>query len=208
MEQMNSIVYVVDDDEGVRAALENLLESAGFEVQVFSSTSNFRAHERAETPSCLILDVRLKGESGLAFQEWALENRITIPIIFMTGYGDVEMSVQAMKGGAVNFLAKPFREQDMLEAVTEALTIDEARLKTRRLSEALRKMFSTLTPRERDIARLVAAGHINRVTAEKLGLTEMTVKIYRGRVMKKLSARSKAELVKKVRALCPDEESQ
>jgi FixJ family two-component response regulator len=145
--------------------------------------------------------VRLKGESGLEFQQWAAANAMLMPIIFMTGYGDVEMSVRAMKSGAVNFLAKPFREQDMIEAVTEALERDAARLKAQTLAGTLREQFSTLTPRERDIAVLVAAGNMNKATASQLALSEMTVKIYRARVMKKLAARTTAELVRKVRAL-------
>jgi FixJ family two-component response regulator len=194
-------VYVIDDDDRLREALKSLLESVGFRVAAFASTSAFRAYARAEVPSCLILDVRLKGESGLEFQQWAAANAMLMPIIFMTGYGDVEMSVRAMKSGAVNFLAKPFREQDMIEAVTEALERDAARLKAQTLAGTLREQFSTLTPRERDIAVLVAAGNMNKATASQLALSEMTVKIYRARVMKKLAARTTAELVRKVRAL-------
>ncbi|WP_310630864.1 response regulator [Paraburkholderia sp.] len=199
--EASAAVFIVDDDDSLRKALTSLLESVGFRVAAFASTSAFRAHAKADVPSCLILDVRLKGESGLEFQQWAAANALHMPIIFMTGYGDVEMSVRAMKGGAVNFLAKPFREQDMIEAVSEALERDAVRRKAQTLASTLREQFSTLTPRERDIAVLVAAGNMNKATASQLALSEMTVKIYRARAMKKLAARTTAELVRKVRAL-------
>lgn len=196
-----SKVFVVDDDEKLREGLRSLLESVGFDVETFPSTALFCERVQADIPSCLILDVRLKGESGLEFQEWAGENEIVMPIIFMSGYGDIEMSVRAMKGGAVNFLTKPFREQDMIESVTEALKRDAARLMKLRQSSTLREQFSTLTPRERDIAMLVAAGYMNKSAATKLELSEMTVKVYRARAMKKLAARTTADLVRKIRTL-------
>ncbi|HKR47264.1 MAG TPA: response regulator [Paraburkholderia sp.] len=196
-----SKVFVVDDDEKLREGLKSLLESVGFHVETFPSTALFCQRVQADIPSCLILDVRLKGESGLEFQDWAAENEIVMPIIFMSGYGDIEMSVRAMKGGAVNFLTKPFREQDMIESVTEALQRDAARLMKLNQSSTLREQFSTLTPRERDIAMLVAAGYMNKAAASKLELSEMTVKIYRARAMKKLAARTTAELVRKIRTL-------
>ncbi|WP_415774103.1 response regulator transcription factor [Paraburkholderia sp. J8-2] len=173
----------------------------GFHVETFPATAQFCERVQADIPSCLILDVRLKGESGLEFQAWAAENEIVMPIIFMSGYGDIEMSVRAMKGGAINFLTKPFREQDMIESVTEALQRDAARLMRLSQSSTLRERFSTLTPRERDIAVLVAAGYMNKAAASKLALSEMTVKIYRARAMKKLAARTTADLVRKIRTL-------
>lgn len=200
-EPASSKVFVVDDDEKLREGLKSLLESVGFQVETFASTARFCERVQADIPSCLILDVRLKGESGLEFQAWATENEIVIPIVFMSGYGDIEMSVRAMKGGAVNFLTKPFREQDMIEAVNEALQRDTARLMKLSQSSTLREQFSTLTPRERDIAMLVAAGYMNKAAASKLELSEMTVKIYRARAMKKLAARTTADLVRKVRSL-------
>jgi FixJ family two-component response regulator len=198
---VESTVFVVDDDETLREALKSLLESVGFQVETFASTAQFLARARADVPGCLILDVRLKGESGLEFQNWAAVNDIVMPIIFMSGYGDIEMSVRAMKAGAVNFLSKPFRDQDMIESVTEALNRDAARIAKYRQTSQLREQFATLTPRERDIAMLVATGYMNKTAASELGLSEMTVKIYRARAMKKLAARTTAELVRKIRAL-------
>ncbi|WP_245641424.1 response regulator transcription factor [Paraburkholderia bannensis] len=200
-EPAGSIVFVVDDDELLRDALKGLLESVGFHVETFASTAQFCERARADIPSCLILDVRLKGESGLEFQRWAAANDIVMPIIFMSGYGDIEMSVRAMKAGAINFLAKPFRDQDMIESVTEALDRDAVRLAKYRQASELREQFATLTPRERDIAMLVAAGYMNKAAANELELSEMTVKIYRARAMKKLAARTTAELVRKIRTL-------
>lgn len=206
-EPVEAKVFVVDDDEALQEALKGLLESVGFNVETFPSTAQFCARARADIPSCLILDVRLKGESGLEFQNWAAANDIGMPIIFMSGYGDIEMSVRAMKAGAVNFLAKPFRDQDMIESVTEALNRDAARLAKYRHTSQLREQFATLTPRERDIAMLVAAGYTNKASASELELSEMTVKIYRARAMKKLAARTTAELVRRIRALQVDSES-
>jgi FixJ family two-component response regulator len=202
-----SKVFVVDDDERLRTGLKSLLESVGFHVEAFASTAQFCERVESAIPSCLILDVRLKGESGLEFQDWAAENHIVMPIIFMSGYGDIEMSVRAMKAGAVNFLTKPFREQDMIESVTEALNRDAVRLMKHNQSSTLREQFATLTPRERDIAVLVAAGYMNKAAASELELSEMTVKIYRARAMKKLAARTTADLVRKIRTLQADGEA-
>jgi FixJ family two-component response regulator len=205
-EPAGSKVFVVDDDETLQEALKSLLESAGFLVETFPTTAQFRECARADIPSCLILDVRLKGECGLEFQKWAVANDIGMPIIFMSGYGDIEMSVRAMKAGAVNFLAKPFRDQDLIESVSEALNRDAVRLAKYRQASALREQFATLTPRERDIAMLVADGYMNKAAARELELSEMTVKIYRARAMKKLAARTTAELVRKIRTLQIDSE--
>ncbi|WP_321817605.1 MULTISPECIES: response regulator transcription factor [unclassified Paraburkholderia] len=207
-EPAESRVFVVDDDASLQEALKGLLESVGFTVETFPSTASFCERARPDTPSCLILDVRLKGESGLEFQNWAAANDLAMPIIFMSGYGDIEMSVRAMKAGAVNFLAKPFRDQDMIESVAEALDRDAHRLARYRQTRQLREQFASLTPRERDIAMLVAAGYMNKAAASKLELSEMTVKIYRARAMKKLAARTTAELVRKIRTLQIDNEVQ
>ncbi|WP_322044203.1 response regulator transcription factor [Paraburkholderia sp. J67] len=206
VEPGGSKVFVVDDDETLQEALKSLLESAGFLVETYATTAQFCERARVDIPSCLILDVRLKGESGLEFQKWAATSDIGMPIIFMSGYADIEMSVRAMKAGAVNFLAKPFRDQDMIESVSEALSRDAVRLAKYRQAHELREQFAMLTPRERDIALLVAAGYMNKAAASELELSEMTVKIYRARAMKKLAARTTAELVRKIRTLQIDSE--
>jgi FixJ family two-component response regulator len=195
------IVFVIDDDASVRNALSNLFRSVGLRVQVFGSAPEFLQSKLADAPSCLVLDIRLPGPSGLDFQAELATANIHIPIIFMTGHGDIPMTVQAMKAGAVDFLSKPFRDQDMLDAVSTAIERDRQRRQGEQVTHDLRTRFESLTPREREILALVAAGLMNKQIAAEIDLAEITVKIHRGRVMKKLGARSLADLVRMAEAL-------
>ena len=195
------VVYVVDDDEAVRLALSGLLRSTGLRVETFESSQEFLAYPKHNAPSCLILDVRLRGESGLAFQEQIAKSGVRMPIVFMTGYGDIAMTVKAMKAGAVDFFAKPFRDQDMLDAVANALARDGERLAAEQSVAGLRTAYESLTPREREVLVFVVAGLMNKQIAYEMDLTEVTVKIHRGRVMKKMAARSVADLVRKAESL-------
>ncbi|WP_223531341.1 response regulator transcription factor [Pseudomonas sp. GL-R-19] len=195
------VVYVVDDDESMRLALDGLLRSIGLQVQTFESSQDFLTFAKRDVPGCLILDVRLRGESGLAFQEQMEKNGVRIPIVFMTGHGDIAMTVKAMKAGAVDFLAKPFRDQDMLDAVASALERDSERLLAEQSGAALRTAFEALTQREREVMRFVVAGLMNKQIAAELNLSEVTVKVHRGQVMKKLGARSVASLVRMAETL-------
>jgi FixJ family two-component response regulator len=196
-----SIVYVVDDDKSMRLSLSNLLHSAGFRVETFASSQEFLAYPKGEAPSCLILDVRLLGENGLTFQQDIAKKGLRIPVLFITGYGDIEMSVKAMKAGAVDFLRKPFRDQDMLDAVAQALARDGERLAAEQSIAALRHAYNSLTQREQQIMSFVVAGLMNKQIAYEMNLSEITVKVYRGHAMKKMSARSIAELVRMAEAL-------
>ena len=191
------VVYVVDDDESMRVALSNLLRSAGLRVETFESSRDFVAFRKYDAPSCLILDVRLRGESGLAFQEHIAKSEVHMPIVFMTGHGDIPMTVQAMKAGAVDFLAKPFRDQDMLDAVANALAIDTERLNAEQSIAALRVAYDSLTLREREVMSFVVAGLMNKQIAAEMNLSVITVKIHRGHLMRKMAARSVADLVRK-----------
>ncbi|RKP48199.1 response regulator transcription factor [Trinickia fusca] len=199
------VVYVLDDDESMRLALSCLFRSIGLHVETFESSQAFLAFPKYDAPSCLVLDVRLRGESGLAFQDELAKSHLCMPIVFMTGHGDIAMTVKAMKAGAIDFLAKPFRDQDMLDAVSSALTRDGERLAAERSIASLRASFESLTPREREVMEFVVAGLLNKQIASAMNLSEITVKIHRGQVMKKMGARSLADLVRRAEALrvCP-----
>jgi len=195
-------VFIVDDDELVRDALCSLLRSIDLAVHAFATTEEFLAAPRSGVPSCLVLDVRLRGQSGLAFQQALLERgEAHLPIVFMTGHGDIAMTVKAMKAGAVDFLAKPFRDQDMIDAVIAALERDARRLESARLLEAARACWESLTPRECEVVQHVAGGLMNKQIADRMGIAEITAKIHRGQAMRKMNARSVAELVRKMEAL-------
>jgi FixJ family two-component response regulator len=191
-----STVFVVDDDESMRRALTNLFESVGLRVEVFGSASELLRSKLPDVASCLVLDVRLPGLSGLDFQLDLAKVDVHIPIVFMTGHGDIPMSVMAMKAGAVDFLSKPFRQQEMLDAVRVAIERDRKRRKDEKIVSDARALFVTLTPRERDVLSLVAAGLMNKQIAAEIGIAEITVKIHRGHIMKKMGTRSLADLVR------------
>ncbi|KJC56679.1 Nodulation protein W [Bradyrhizobium sp. LTSPM299] len=196
-----SIVFVVEDDASMRRALSNLFQSVGLQVAAFGAASEMLQGDLPDVASCLVLDVRLPGLSGLDFQTELAKANIHIPIIFMTGHGDIPMSVRAMKGGAVDFLTKPFRDQDMLDAVVTAIERDRKRRTADRIVLDLRALFETLSTREREVLALVASGLMNKQIAGELGLAEITVKIHRGRIMKKMGARSLADLLRKAETL-------
>ncbi|WP_175922959.1 response regulator transcription factor [Burkholderia latens] len=196
------VVYVVDDDEFVRAALIGLLRSIGLEVYAFASTEAFLAAPKGNGPSCLVLDVRLRGQSGIAFQKSLVENGgPQMPIIFMTGHGDIAMTVKAMKAGAMDFLTKPFHDQEMIDAVVAALERDAKRLEASQSLLDLRECWESLTPREREVLQHVATGLMNKQVAGNMGIAEITAKIHRGQAMRKMKCRSVAELVRKMSAL-------
>jgi FixJ family two-component response regulator len=200
-EPAKSIVFIVDDDASMRQALARLFRSVNLESEAFGSTADMLRHEFPDVPSCLVLDVRLPGLSGLDFQAELTKAGIKIPIIFMTGHGDVPMSVKAMKAGAVDFLTKPFRDQDMLDAVGLAIENDRRRRSGESAITDVRARFETLTAREREIMGLVTTGLMNKQVASEVGLSLITVKIHRGHIMKKMHARSLAELVRMADAL-------
>jgi FixJ family two-component response regulator len=194
-------VYIVDDDASLCDAISRLLRSVGLRVQLFGSAPELLQSKLAETVSCLVLDVRLPGVGGLEFQTELAKANIHMPIIFMTGHGDIPMSVRAMKAGAIDFLTKPFRDQDMLDAVTKALESDRKRRESEGATSDLRARFELLTPREREVMALVTAGLMNKQIAAETDLAEITVKIHRGHVMKKMAARSLADLVRMAETL-------
>ena len=196
-----SIVLVIDDDASVRRALTNLFESIGLKVEVFASAPEMLDSKLPDVASCLVLDIRLPGLSGLDFQTELAKANIHIPIIFMTGHGDIPMSVRAMKGGAVDFLTKPFRDQDMLDAVVTAIERNRKRREADKIFADLQALLETLTPREREVLAWVSSGRLNKQIAAELGLAEITVKIHRGRIMKKMGARSLADLLRKAETL-------
>lgn len=196
------VVYIVDDDDLVRGALIGLLRSIDLEVHAFASTEEFLTSPKSANPSCLVLDVRLRAENGLAFQKSLTEaGRPHMPIIFMTGYGDIAMTVKAMKAGAMDFLSKPFRDQDMIDAVNAAIDCDAKRLETERSLHDLRACWESLTPREREVLQHVAAGLMNKQIAGSMGIAEITAKIHRGQAMRKMNTRSVADLVRKMESL-------
>ncbi len=190
------IVFVVEDDESMRRALSNLFQSVGLEVELFGSASEMLQTKLPDVASCLVLDVRLPGLSGLDFQTELANANIHTPIIFMTGHGDIPMSVRAMKGGSVDFLTKPFRDQDMLDAVMTAIERDRKRRQDDKIVANLRALLETLTAREREVLALVSSGLMNKQIAAELDLAEITVKIHRGHIMKKMGAKSLADLVR------------
>ncbi len=194
-------VFVVDDDGAIREALSSLFRSMGFDVRSFSTAMEFMAHDLPDLPSCLVLDIRLPLISGLEFQSQLARQNIHIPIIFMTGHGDIPMSVRAMKAGAVDFLTKPFRDQDMLDAVASAISFDRSRRLDEKSLLSLRERYSTLSPREQEVMAHVTSGLLNKQIAGKMSLSEITIKIHRGHAMKKMQARSLADLVTMARSL-------
>jgi FixJ family two-component response regulator len=198
--RMSSRVYVhiVDDDEAVRESLGDLLRSMGYEVMLYGSTSEFLEVELPDAAGCLILDVRLPGTSGLELQEYLRRIDIRLPVILMTGFGDIPMSVKGMKAGAVDFLTKPIRDQDLLDAVTTAIQIDKGRRQEAGQVAQLRERYASLTSRERQVVTLVASGLMNKQVANELSISEVTVKMHRGRAMRKLSAKSVAMLARMV----------
>jgi FixJ family two-component response regulator len=189
-------VIVVDDDPGIREALAGLFQSVGLQVKVLASLPEFLHEGRPATPTCLVLDVRLQGRSGLDFQRELAASDIWVPIIFITGYGDIPMSVQAMKGGAIEFLTKPFRDQDLLDAIQKGLEHDRTWLENERAIAALRARFDTLSPREREVMTLVVTGRLNKQIAADIGISEITVKVHRSQVMRKMQASSLPDLAR------------
>jgi FixJ family two-component response regulator len=189
------IVFVIDDDEAMRATLSSLFRSVGLRVELFSSAREFAQIKMPDVASCLVLDIRLPGVSGLDFQAELAEAEIRTPIIFMTGHGDIPMSVKAMKAGAIDFLTKPFRDQDILDAVIKALERDQKRRDSEKAVSEHRILLGSLTPREREVMTLVAEGLMNKQIAAKLGISEITVKVHRGHMMRKMRARSLIDLL-------------
>ncbi|HSZ65459.1 MAG TPA: response regulator transcription factor [Xanthobacteraceae bacterium] len=194
-------VFVVDDDASVREALDSLFRSIGLQAKTFGSAAEFLQNKLPDAPSCLVLDVRLPGLSGLDFQTELAAAGLHIPIIFMTGHGDIPMTVKAMKAGAVEFLPKPFRDQDMLDAVQQALERDRDRRERNSGLAKLKSSFDTLTPREQEVMGLVTAGLMNKQVAGEIGVSEITAKVHRGNIMRKMGAKSLAELVRMADAL-------
>ena len=196
LSEAQSVVFVIDDDASVRQALQSLFRSVGLQAQVFGSTAEFLSSDLPDVASCLVLDVRLPGVSGLDFQNELAKAKISVPIIFITGHGDIPMSVKAMKAGAVEFLTKPFRDQELLDAIGIALNLDRTRRENAKAVSNLRALFESLTPREREVMALVTAGLMNKQIAAQLDVSEVTVKVHRGNAMGKMRARSLAELVR------------
>jgi FixJ family two-component response regulator len=195
------VVFVVDDDDSTRRALARLFHSVQLRAEVFASAQEFLRSERADVPSCLVLDVRLPGLSGLDFQAELAKADIRIPVVFISGHGDIPMTVRAMKAGAIDFLVKPFRDQDLLDAVATAIQRDEKRREHELMITELKAHFQLLTPREREIMAFVASGLMSKQIAAKFELSEITVKVHRSHLMKKMGARSVADLVRMAEAL-------
>jgi FixJ family two-component response regulator len=196
-----SIVFVIDDDASLREGIRSLLRSVGLEVELFGSAADFLKYKLPDAAACLVLDIRLPGVSGLDFQAELSQAGIHVPIIFITGHGDIPMTVRAMKAGAVEFLTKPFRDQDLLDAVQIAVERDRARRSLEKTLYEVRTHFEALTPREQQVIGFVTAGLMNKQIAAELGVSEITVKVHRGNVMKKMGARSLADLVRMAEAL-------
>ena len=199
----DSIVYVVDDDESIRGSLTTLLMSIGIHVRAFESADEFLAAEMPDVPSCLILDVRLRGASGLTLQQEPFKESVRFPIIFLTGHGDIEMSVKAMKAGAFDFMTKPFKDQDLIDTIAAALKRDSELRRQQRIVAGIRQTYDSLTAREREVIRLVADGLLNKQIADHLCLSEVTVKIHRAQAMHKLNAGSVADVVRKLQQVLP-----
>jgi len=195
------VVFVIDDDPSVRSTLKFLIGAVGLDAESFASTDDFLDRKLPDAPSCLVLDVRLRGLSGLEFQGVLAARNIRIPIIFITGYGDIPMSVRAMKSGAVEFLTKPFRDQDLLEAIRIALDRDRARREQKREISEIQERFSSLSAREQEVVCMVVAGKLNKQIAGELGTAENTVKVHRSRAMEKMNAESLADLVRMLEKL-------
>jgi FixJ family two-component response regulator len=196
MTEQPPTVVVIDDDASIRDALRSLIRSVGLQIKLFASPRDFLQGKEPDAPSCLVLDVRLPGKSGLDFQRELAEANIHIPIIFITGHGDIPMSVRAMKEGAVEFLTKPFRDQDLLDAIQVALERDRVRRQRETEIKMLRERFASLTPREREVLPLVVSGFLNKQVAAEIGTTEATVKVHRSQLMRKMGAESLPDLVR------------
>jgi RNA polymerase sigma factor (sigma-70 family) len=196
-----SVVFVVDDDPSVRSSLKFLLSTVGLQVESFESAETFLQRKPPDAPSCLVLDVRLRGLSGLDFQRELAVRNIRIPIVFVTGHGDIPMSVRAMKAGAIEFLTKPYRDQDLLDAVRIALERDRARREQEKDLTDLQQRFDSLTPREQEVISMVVSGMLNKQIAGQLGTAENTVKVHRSRAMEKMNAQSFADLVRMIEKL-------
>ena len=196
MSELQASVIVIDDDPGMRESLASLLRSVGLRPMLLASVTEFLQAARPEGPTCLVLDVRLPGRSGIDFQQDLAAANIHLPIVFITGHGDIPMSVKAMKGGAIEFLTKPFRDQDLLDAINLGLARDRARLESESILGKLRARFDTLTQREREVMAGVVAGRLNKQIAAELGITEITVKVHRAQVMRKMGAASVPDLAR------------